>query len=298
VSAEATQFRLPVVKTSAIGEVADGVWVIPDSDYIPMVPNIGIIVGSRATLVIDTGLGTENAQNVLDEARRLSGGRPLFLTLTHFHPEHGYGANVFADHATIVYNEAQWAELQEKGEAYSQLFREGSPDVVPLLEGVEFIAPHIRYSGTISFDLGGGLVVECHEHGGGHSKGDQIILVRGSTEVLFAGDLVEDRYFGVIPDDDSHVYPWIDRLRELEAYGAPVVVPGHGLTGGPELISDYRAVFDLAVRRMIELRTEGGHSEEEMVETVNAELLELHPDWENKEWARVAAADLKWPARP
>jgi glyoxylase-like metal-dependent hydrolase (beta-lactamase superfamily II) len=297
VSAEVTQFRPPIVNVAAMGEVADSVWVIPDADYIPMVPNIGIVVGARATLVIDTGLGTENARNVLDEARRLSGGNPLLLTLTHFHPEHGYGANVFEDHATIVYNEAQWLELQDKGEDYSQLFREGAPDVVPLLEGVEFIAPHVRYTGSLSLDLGG-IVVELHEHGGGHSRGDQIVLVQGSAPVLFAGDLVEDRYFGVIPDDDSHVVPWIARLEELERYRAPIVVPGHGLTSGPELIAAYLEIFELAERRMTELRREGGHFEEEMVELVAGELLDLHPDWENREWARVAAADLRWPARP
>jgi glyoxylase-like metal-dependent hydrolase (beta-lactamase superfamily II) len=290
-SAESTQFRAPTVNTSAISQVADGIWVIPDSDFIPMVPNIGIVVGSRATLVIDTGLGTENAQNVLDEARRLSAGRPLFLTLTHFHPEHGYGANVFAEQATIVYNEAQWVELEDKGEAFSQLFREGSPDVVPLLEGVEFTAPHVRYTGSLRFDLGGGQIVEMHEHGGGHSRGDQIVLVRGSSAVLFTGDLVEDGYFGVIPDDDSHVMPWIARLEELERYDAPIVVPGHGLTGGPQLTKDYREYFQLAKRRMTELRAEGGHSEEEMVDQVHGELLDLHPDWENKEWARVAASN-------
>ena len=286
------------MRASAITEVADGVWVIPDADRIPMVPNIGIVVGARATLVIDTGLGTENAQNVLDEARRLAGGHPLFLTLTHFHPEHGYGANVFADQATIVYNEAQWVELREKAEAYSQLFREGSPDVVPLLEGVELIAPHVRYTGSLSFDLGGGQIVELREHGGGHSRGDQIILVRGSSPVLFAGDLVEDRYFGVLPDDDAHVVPWIARLEELERYNATIVVPGHGLTGGADLIVIYRECFELAKQRMTELRTAGGYSEEEMVDQVESELLARYPDWDNKEWARTAAADLRWPARP
>jgi len=297
-SAEATQFRAPIVRAGSISEVADGVWVIPDADRIPMVPNIGIVVGSRATLVIDTGLGTENASAVLEEARRLSAGRPLFLTLTHFHPEHGYGANVFADQATIVYNEAQWVELQEKGEAYSRLFREGAPEVAPMLTGVEFPAPHVRYTGALSFDLGGGLIAELREHGGGHSRGDQIILVQGSSPVLFAGDLVEDRYFGVLPDDDAHVIPWIARLEELERYHADIVVPGHGLTGGAELIVTYRECFELAKRRVTELREEGGHSEEEIVDQVSSELLGRYPDWENQEWARTAAADLRWPARP
>jgi glyoxylase-like metal-dependent hydrolase (beta-lactamase superfamily II) len=100
------QFKAPIVETSAIKEIADGVWVVPDSDHTLLVPNIGIIVGARATLVIDTGFGPDNARAVLQEARRLSDRRPIFLTHTHFHPKHGFGANVVAREVTIVYNEA------------------------------------------------------------------------------------------------------------------------------------------------------------------------------------------------
>ena len=50
-------------------------------------------------------------------------GKPLILTTTHFHPEHAYGAQVFAPHATIVYNRSQLDELHEKGYPYAELFR-------------------------------------------------------------------------------------------------------------------------------------------------------------------------------
>jgi hypothetical protein len=52
-------------------------------------PNIGIVVGSQATLVIDTGLGTKNGQIVAEVAQRLSSrGQKLYLTTTHYHAEH------------------------------------------------------------------------------------------------------------------------------------------------------------------------------------------------------------------
>src|SRR5579871_601394 len=44
-------------------------------------PNIGIIVGDKATLVVDTGLGARNGKLVAGEARRLSThGQRLYLT--------------------------------------------------------------------------------------------------------------------------------------------------------------------------------------------------------------------------
>jgi glyoxylase-like metal-dependent hydrolase (beta-lactamase superfamily II) len=296
-SGESSQPRAPVIDTSAITEITDGVWVIPDSDHTPMVPNIGIVVGSRATLVIDTGFGPGNARTVLEQARRLSDGRPMFLTHTHCHPEHGYGANAVAGEVTIVYNDAQWSELQQKGPILLRMFRKRMPDLAPMLDGVEFVPPHLRYTGSMNVDLGGGLIVELHEFGGAHSLGDQGILVRGSASVLFTGDLVEEGTFGVLGDSDSHTVPWIDRLKRFDQFGAEFVVPGHGLTGGPERIADYRAYLELANRRVDELRAEGELSEAEIVDRVSAEILGLYPDWQNQIWARKAVEDLTWPAR-
>ena len=295
--AESHQFKPPVVVTNAIREIADGVWLIPDSDYIRMVPNIGIIVGSRATLVIDTGFGSDNARVVLQQAQRLSRGRPIFVTHTHCHPEHGFGANVIAGDVMVVYNEAQWSELQEKGPTLLRMFKKNIPAFAPMLEGVEFLRPDILYTGSLNLDLGGGRVVEFQEFGGAHSRGDQGIVVRGSTSVVFTGDLVEERYFGVLGDHESHVVPWIDRLNRFEQLEPHIVVPGHGHVGGPELIVNYRAYFELAKRRVDGLRAAGELSEAEIVDRVGVELIELHSDWGNQDWARKTVMDLTWPAR-
>jgi glyoxylase-like metal-dependent hydrolase (beta-lactamase superfamily II) len=287
----------PIVNMGGITEVAGGVWVIPDSDHTPLVPNIGIVVGSRGTLVIDTGLGPNNARSVLQQARRLSGRLPIWLTHTHCHPEHGFGANVIAGEVTIVYNESQWNELQEKSPILLRMFTDHMPALAPMLEGVEFVPPHLRYTGSLNLDLGGGQTVELHEVGGGHSRGDQAILVRASSSVLFTGDLVEEGYFGILGDNESHVLPWINRLARLEQLNPDVVIPGHGHTGGLELIASYRACLQLATRRVAELRA-GGLAEAEIVGRVGAELLDMHPDWRNPDWARKAVEDLAWPARP
>jgi hypothetical protein len=45
-------------------EIADGVWIIPDR-RIMLVPNIAIILGRSAALVIDCELGLENGLRVL-----------------------------------------------------------------------------------------------------------------------------------------------------------------------------------------------------------------------------------------
>ena len=82
---------MPVVDARFPAEMAPGVFVLPDKRIL-LVPNVGIIVGRDTALVVDCGLGLESAEAVLGLARRLAPGRRIVLTVTHAHPEHGFGA--------------------------------------------------------------------------------------------------------------------------------------------------------------------------------------------------------------
>lgn len=81
---------LPLVKEGRTLKISEHVYVIPD-ELVPMVPNVGIVVGKRATLVVDPGMGVRSGQVVLREAARLSSNAELYVVNTHFHPEHTTG---------------------------------------------------------------------------------------------------------------------------------------------------------------------------------------------------------------
>ena len=51
-------------------------------------PNIGIVVGSRATLIVDTGMGPKNGATIARVAARLAPGQYEALSDDHghFHP--------------------------------------------------------------------------------------------------------------------------------------------------------------------------------------------------------------------
>jgi len=55
----------PNVDASALSEIAKGVFVIGDR-RVPLVPNIGIVLGDDSALVIDTGMGPANGAKVLE----------------------------------------------------------------------------------------------------------------------------------------------------------------------------------------------------------------------------------------
>src|SRR5579864_8618609 len=65
-------------------------------------PNIGIVVGNRATLVVDTGMGAPNGAIIAREAAKLAKGPNLYLTTTHFHPEHASGVQAFPANTILI----------------------------------------------------------------------------------------------------------------------------------------------------------------------------------------------------
>jgi len=279
----------PTVDPSGITEIAEGIWVIPDR-RVPLVPNVGVVLGDDAALVVDTGMGVANGRRVVDAARAKAGDRRLLLTVTHFHPEHGFGAQIFKGVATIVYNAAQLDELHAKGEAYVGMFRTFGPGVEQALEGVQLVDPDETYSDTHTVDLGG-RTVTLREVGLAHTRGDQLVTVDGAG-VVFTGDLVEERCFPIFPyfpseDADLDGNAWIRVLAELEAQAPAVVVPGHGSPGGIGIVATQRQFME-ELRDAAHDAADEGRSADEAVADLEPRFHAQHPDWMQPEWVAFA----------
>lgn len=277
----------PVVNGSPV-EVAPGVFVIPDG-RVPLVPNIGVILGDRAALVVDTGLGPHNGAAVHAIASTLAGDRPLYLTLTHFHPEHGFGAQAFRD-TTILYNRAQHEEFRQKAGGYLQQFRGFGAAVAQQLEDVELVDPHVVYDGNADLDLGGKLV-QFRTWGRAHSRGDQVVYLP-VERVLFTGDLVENRFYPIFPffppyDVDVDGRNWITVITELQRLDPRIVVPGHGEVGDTGLLTTTHAYLTLVAAETTRLAGEGKDAHA-IIAALGAELHTRYPDWDTSEPWRVA----------
>ncbi len=111
------QMREPVLKEDTV-KVSEHVWAMIGF------PNIGIIVGDRATLVVDTGLGPRNGTTVASVAAKLSKSSKLFLTTTHFHPEHAGGEPGFPAGTILIRNRVQQEEMDQQGLQALDRFRQ------------------------------------------------------------------------------------------------------------------------------------------------------------------------------
>lgn len=274
----------PVVDARFPHEIAPGLFILPDA-RIPLVPNIGIVVGRDTVLVIDCGIGPASGAAVLECAKRLAPGRRVVLTLTHAHPEHGFGAQAFKRSARIWYNRSQADYLARAGQTMIDGFRSVvlPPDQRSVLDGVQVTPPDDAYSGErASLDLGG-RVVEFRSFGTAHSPGDQIVHIP-DVGVVFVGDLIEERMFPIVPyfppmitASDIDPDRWDDALRTIAALTPKIIVPGHGNLGGAEVADHVRQYLHEA-RAMA-----AAGASPEQVRT-------RHPTWENPEYIAPALA--------
>lgn len=275
----------PIVEISQVRELARDLVVIPNRGA-ELVPNIGVIGGDHSVLVVETGMGPRNGEKVLAFATEYAKGRKLYLTTTHFHPEHAFGAQAFAGEATYLVNGAQAADLAGKGPGYLEMFRGLGAPIARQLEGVEPVTPDAVYDGAYELDLGG-RVVRLRATGRAHSKGDQVVTVPDAG-VLFTGDLVDAGQFSIFPwfppyDTDVSGLRWIEVMRGLVATGPKVVVPGHGDISGPQLLVDVRDYLEL-LRDETWVRRDSAMTQETIVSEVKALMIERHPEWVGQEW--------------
>jgi len=241
-------------------------------------PNIGIVVGDRATLVVDTGLGKRNGAIVLKQAEKLAKAPNLYLTTTHFHPEHAMGEQAFPARTVIIRPAVQQEEMNQHANEMLELFRGFSAQSKELLADVKLRPPDITFDKELKLDLGG-VTVRLLWLGPAHTRGDEVIFVVEDS-VLLPGDIVQDKIVPNMPSADASVKGWLAILDQLEPLHPRFVVPDHGALGDGSLIAKERAFLADLQTRSLELKRQG-KSAEEASAIVTAEFKTKYADWQS-----------------
>src|SRR5882757_8560036 len=125
----------PILNEDALKKVSDHVWAIMGF------PNVGIVVGANATLVVDTGLGPRNGSTVARVAKKLAPNNKLYLTTTHFHPEHAAGEPGFPPETVLIRDKVQQEEMEKHGQEMIQMFASRNEQQKELLANVKLRPP-------------------------------------------------------------------------------------------------------------------------------------------------------------
>ncbi len=264
----------PIVKTEGLRQISPHVHIIPDNS-VPLVPNVGYVIGDKAMLVIDTGLGPRNGAAVYEVAQKLAGDKPAYLVTTHVHPEHDLGAQAFPATVKLIRSNDQVGDIAEFGLQLAEVFAKRSALNAELLKDANFRKADITFDKDYDLDLGG-VHAKMIAMGANHTAGDTVIWI-ASDRVLFSGDLAM-RAQPAFASPHSSLKRWLASLDQLEALAPAIIVPSHGPTGeGIGFIAGYRGYLT-EVRERTAAEKRAGHGADEAVATVTAAFGDRAPD--------------------
>jgi len=250
--------------------VSDHVWAIMGF------PNVAIIVGDRATLIVDTGLGPRNGATVARVAAKLSSNQKLFLTTTHFHPEHAGGEGGFPPQTILIRDAVQQQEMEKHGAEMIAMFTGRSAENKELLAGVKLRAPDIVFDTEARPDLGG-VTARLLWFGGAHTKGDELTFVEPDG-TLVSGDVVQNKVVPNIYGDGGTPASWLAVLDKLAALPVRHVLPDHSTPGDGSLVAKERAFIDDLRTRALALKHQGV-TVEDAGRQLGAEFKMKYADW-------------------
>jgi glyoxylase-like metal-dependent hydrolase (beta-lactamase superfamily II) len=261
------------------------------SDHVQVIlgfPNVAIVNGSQATLVVDTGLGPSNGATVARVAGKLSKGQKLYLTTTHFHPEHAGGEGGFPKETILIRPAVQQQEMIEHGDELLALFRRLSPDYAKLLEGVgKLRTPDLIFDTELKLDLGG-AIARLLWFGAGHTKGDELILVEPDS-ALISGDIVQNKVVPGVAGEGGSFTSWLTVLDKLEPLKPRYIVPDHSRPGDGSLIAQERT-FLLDMRSRTLAYKKQGLSAADAGKRMTEDFKTAYPEWaQNPDWPNLGS---------
>ena len=254
-------------------KISDHVWAIMGF------PNIAIVAGERAMLVVDTGMGPKNGATAAQVAAKLApNNQKLFLTTTHFHPEHAAGEPGFPAGTVLIRNLVQQQDMEKHGVEVMDRFRNNSAQNRELLDGVVLRAPDVVFDSEARVDLGG-VQVRLLWFGEAHTKGDELIFIE-PDRTLISGDVVQNKTMPNIADDGGTPSSWLSVLDKIMALNAAHILPDHSVPGDGSLVAAERNLIIEIRTRALALKRQGT-SVDEAGRQVTADLKTAHPDWPN-----------------
>lgn len=262
----------PVLTQDTV-KVSDHVWAIMGW------PNIAIVIGSGSTLIVDTGLGPANGATIARVAARLApGNRKLFLTTTHFHPEHASGEAGFPPGTILIRDDVQQREMELHGKEMVDMFAGRSAQQKTLLANATLRPPDITFENEARLDLGG-ITARLLWFGGAHTKGDELTFVE-PDRTLVSGDVVQNKVVPNIYGDGGTPASWLAVLDKVQALGALHVLPDHSAPGDGSMVAMEKQ-FIAAVRSAALDLKKKGLSADDAGKQLSAEFQAKYPDWPN-----------------
>jgi glyoxylase-like metal-dependent hydrolase (beta-lactamase superfamily II) len=247
------------------------------------------IEGPEGLILIDAQFLPTAVQKEINFAERATGKKAVLAIVLHPNPDRVNGTSYLQERGIRVVTSEQVRELipaihERWSPAFFEKYRYSSyPRTLTVPES---------FGGNTQELSAGGITIKAHVLGAGCSQAHVVVEWEGH---LFVGDLVANRSHGWF--ENGRVDEWLKRLDELRALRPKWIHPGHGFTGGPELL-DQQAEYLNTVTAAVAAEEPRGLSTSEAMARITSRVIQRHPDRAHQfflppllraEWVRQAA---------
>jgi len=271
--------------------LAEGVYACIHKPGGRAIGNSGIVDNGEATIIFDTFLSPDAAEEMLRLVGELKLSPVKYVINSHFDNDHIRGNQVFPPDVRIISTKRTAeliAEEEPKAIAAERIYAPKQVEYYDSLESAikgytssafymtiklmkpyfeELAESHIkirtRVPDTYIFEEmrldGSRLKVVLVDKGKGHTESD-LIMYLPEEKILFAGDLLFNEahpYLGY-----GYTEELKERLAELEIMKPLIIVPGHGDPGGTEMIRSMADYIEELERIVREIKDAGQNAED------------------------------------
>lgn len=255
-------------------KVAPNTWVIHGPLGDPSVENQGFmnnpafVLTREGVVVVDPGSSVQAGRMVLRQIRKVTDKPVTHVLDTHVHGDHWLGNQAILDaypqaqliaHPEMIKraNGGAGADWVDRMDRLTNGFTRGTLAKVPTVPVTE--SQELKL---------GGLAFRIHAPEKAHSHTDIMIEVV-EEKVLFTGDNVMNGRFGRM--DDGTYAGSIAACERAAKVPARIFVPGHGATGGREIVTSYRDYL-ATLFSTVKAEYDKGKQDYEMKDTVRAKV--------------------------
>ena len=186
------------------------------------IANLSFVVGDDRVAVIDAGGSRAEGEALYAAIRRVTDKPVRYLILTHMHPDHILGAEVFSEAGAVILADPR---LPDAVAQRASTWMVSIPEQIgaAAFAGTRIATVDHRIDEPQALDLGG-RSLHLVPVPSAHTDTDMIVLDDGSG-TLFAGDLIA---LGLTPSLDGALGGWLNWLATPIEPMPERVVPGHG----------------------------------------------------------------------
>lgn len=210
---------------------------------------MGFAITGEGVVLIDTPMLPDDARFWLDEIRRRTDQKILYIINTDHHRGHIIG-NQYFPMATVIAHEFAWKNMKSYGDSFHtrllNLYRNRMPKAAEEWKhNLRIVEPEITFSGRTILYKGD---KEIHLIPvGGHTEATTVVYFP-QDQLLFAGDLVVTDRPPFLSQSDTK--QWLQALTYLRKVRYDVLVPGHGELSGKEATENMSEFLRLVRRRV------------------------------------------------